>query len=138
MIDKVFVDSNIWCYFFLQDEKEKYKTAETFFLSKEQDTIFVISYQVINEVTNKLIQKKFDSEIIRGNIEYMHKICTIQNFSKDVILSAFHLRETYSFSFWDSIIVASALESNCTILASEDMQNNLKIDGLTIKNIFAD
>jgi len=138
MTDKIFVDSNVWCYFFFQDEKQKYKMAETFFLNKGKDTIFVISYQVINEVTNKLIQKKFDSEIIRENIEYMYKICTIQNFSKDVILLAFHLRAKYSFSFWDSIIVASALESNCTILASEDMQNNLKIDGLTIKNIFAE
>jgi predicted nucleic acid-binding protein len=42
---------------------------------------------------------------------------------------AFDLREKYSLSFWDSIIVASALNSNCNILASEDMQ-----DGLRIKN----
>ena len=122
--------------FFIQDEKEKYKIAEDLFLTKENNTIFVISYQVINEVTNKLIQKKFSTATIKKNIEYMYKICTIQNFSKEIIMLAFELREKYSFSFWDSIIVASALNSNCTILASEDMQNGLEISNMTIKNIF--
>jgi predicted nucleic acid-binding protein len=136
MTDKIFIDSNIWCYFFIQDEKEKYKIAEDLFLTKENNTIFVISYQVINEVTNKLIQKKFSTATIEKNIEYMYKICTIQNFSKEIIMLAFELRGKYSFSFWDSIIVASALNSNCTILASEDMQNGLEISNMTIKNIF--
>jgi len=136
MTDKIFIDSNVWCYFFLQDEKEKYKTAEKFFFAKNHDTIFVISYQVINEVTNKLIQKNFSAETIKKNIEYMYKICTIQNFSKDIIMLAFKLREKYSFSFWDSVIVASALNSDCTVLISEDMQDGLKINNMCIKNIF--
>jgi predicted nucleic acid-binding protein len=99
MTDKIFIDSNIWCYFFLQDEKDKYKIAGDFFSTKENDTLFVISYQMINEVTNRLIQKKFDAEVIRENIEYMCKICTIQNFSMDIIMLAFDLRKKYSFSF---------------------------------------
>ena len=99
MTDKIFIDSNIWCYFFLQDEKEKYKTAEKLFSNKGDETIFVISYQVINEVTNKLIQKNFISVIIKESIEYMYKICTIQNFSKDIIITAFELRGKYSSSF---------------------------------------
>jgi predicted nucleic acid-binding protein len=49
---------------------------------------------------------------------------------------SFALREKYSLSFWDSIIVASALHSNCTVLASEDMQDGLKIDNMIIDNIF--
>ena len=40
--------------------------------------------------------------------------------------------------FIDSVIVASALYSNCSILASEDMQNGLKIDNMVIRNIFTD
>jgi predicted nucleic acid-binding protein len=40
-------------------------------------------------------------------------------------------------SFWDSIIVGSALFSECGILVSEDMQNGLSIaETLAIKNIF--
>jgi predicted nucleic acid-binding protein len=49
---------------------------------------------------------------------------------------AFTLREKYSLSFWDSIIVSSALNANCNILASEDMQDGLKINNMIITNIF--
>jgi predicted nucleic acid-binding protein len=136
MTDKIFIDSNIWCYLFIKDEHEKYKTAENFISDRASDSIFVISYQVINEVTNKLIQKKLKNEIIKENVLYMYKICTIQDFSKDITMSSFTLREKYSLSFWDSIIVASALNSNCNILASEDMQDGLKIDNMIINNIF--
>jgi predicted nucleic acid-binding protein len=57
MTDKIFIDSNIWCYLFISDAYEKYKIAEKYIFEKAND-VFVISYQVINEVTNKLIQKK--------------------------------------------------------------------------------
>ena len=52
MTDRVFVDSNIWCYLFFKDENEKYKIAEQFISDNADDSIFVITYQVINEVTN--------------------------------------------------------------------------------------
>ena len=136
MIDRIFIDSNIWCYLFLQDENKKYKIAENFFSANQDEVIFVISYQVINEVTNILIQKKFNPVIIKENIQYMYKICTIQNFSYDIIMLAFDLRKKHSFSFWDSVIVASAISSNCNILVSEDMHSGLMIDNLIIRNIF--
>jgi predicted nucleic acid-binding protein len=136
MTDRIFVDSNIWVYFFVQDEYNKYKIAEEYFSKNADDSVFIITYQVINEVTNRLIRNKFTEKTIKENIEYMYKICTIQDFSKKIILSASAIRESYSLSFWDSIIVASAIESNSNILASEDMQDGLKISNTTIKNIF--
>jgi len=98
------------------------------------DKIF-ISYQVINEVTNQLIRKNFSETIIKKNIEYLFKICTIHNYSKEIILLASSLRDKHFFSFWDSMIVASALNCGCSILASEDMQNGLKIDNMVIVDI---
>jgi predicted nucleic acid-binding protein len=76
-------------------------------------------------------------EITKENIQYMYRICTIQDFSREIIMLAFNLRGKYSLSFWDSIIVASALKSNCNILAGEDMQNGLKINNMVINNIFS-
>jgi len=136
MIDRIFIDSNIWCYLFIQDEQDKYKISEKFISDNIDDSMFVITYQVINEVTNVLIKKKFSEEKIKENLQYMYEICTIQDFSKDIIMSASSLRGRYSLSFWDSIIVASAVISKCCILVSEDMQNGLKINNTIIKNIF--
>ena len=135
MTDKVFIDSNIWLYLFLHDESNKFMIAEKFIFGNMDNSIFV-SFQVINEVTNKLVRNNFHESIVRENIEYMYRICTIRNLSKEIILSASSLRERHSFSFWDSMIIASALNSGCSILASEDMHNGLKIGSMTIKNIF--
>ena len=139
MTDKIFVDSNIWLYLFLQDSEKKYKLAEDFFIRKSVNSLFVITYQIINEVSNVLLKNGYTEIKIKENIEYMFKICTIQDFTKDIILLASSLREKYSLSFWDSIVVGSALFSGCNILASEDMQDGLIIDNsLTIKNILKD
>jgi predicted nucleic acid-binding protein len=54
MIDKIFIDSNVWCYLFIKEEHEKYKIAEQFISEKANNSIFVISYQVIFTCQNIL------------------------------------------------------------------------------------
>ena len=87
MADKIFIDSNVWVYLFLQDESKKYEITEKYILDNSNN-LLIISYQVINEVTNQLVRKKFDETLIRENIEYLFKICTIHNFSKETVLLA--------------------------------------------------
>jgi predicted nucleic acid-binding protein len=54
-----------------------------------------------------------------------------------VLLRASRLRAQYSLSFWDSLVVASAIESGCNVLYTEDMQDGLTLEGqLTIVNPF--
>ena len=44
----------------------------------------------------------------------------------------------YNFYYWDSLIVASALENNCSILYTEDMQDGQVIEeSLKIVNPFS-
>lgn len=49
---------------------------------------------------------------------------------------AFDIEASYRFSFWDSLIVAAALQQDCERLYSEDMQHGMVIEGLTIINPF--
>lgn len=56
----------------------------------------------------------------------------------ELILRAIDLRRLHPMSFWDALIVASALHANCKILYSEDLQHGRKYEGLTIVNPFAD
>lgn len=47
------------------------------------------------------------------------------------------LKKRYGYSYWDSLILASALESECSVVYSEDMQDGQSIEQtLTIKNPF--
>ena len=46
------------------------------------------------------------------------------------------IQARYGLSFYDSLIVAAALEFNCSRLYTEDMQHKQRIETLTIENPF--
>jgi predicted nucleic acid-binding protein len=55
----------------------------------------------------------------------------------EVCVNAAQLRTRYQCSFWDSLIVAAAIQSGVTALYSEDMQSGLNISNqLEIINPF--
>ena len=62
---------------------------------------------------------------------------TVFELSQDILIKASEIRTEFTFSFWDSIVAASALDSEADYLISEDMQNGFKLeDKLTIINPF--
>jgi len=138
MIEKIFVDSNVWVYLFTSSEESKNAVARKFIAENSlNDNIMVISYQVLNEVAAVLKnKKKFSEEKIRFVIETMLDLCVLQDFTKNILLKASVLRDEHRFSYWDSLIVATASEARCNKLSSEDMQHGRDISGLTIYNIF--
>jgi predicted nucleic acid-binding protein len=137
MHDKYFFDSNIWLYLFLEKGSRKSLIAKQYIEKSVLNNQIVISWQVINEISVNLLKKGFTEQQILAIVEWLNKIATIQDFTQEVLLKASSLREQYSISYWDSLIVAAALEANCQLLYSEDMQDGLKIKSLTIRNIFA-
>lgn len=61
----------------------------------------------------------------------------IVELNEEILLKASDLRARYPISFWDGLIVASAIAANAEILYSEDMQNGLKVENkLKIVNPF--
>ena len=53
-----------------------------------------------------------------------------------MLYRAWEVQDRLRTSWWDSLIVASALESGCVRLLTEDLQDGLQIDGLRITNPF--
>ena len=45
-----------------------------------------------------------------------------------MIKRSFDLVKRYDFQMFDALIVASALEANCTVLYSEDMHHDLLVE----------
>jgi len=139
MKDKIFVDSNIWIYLFTSDDVSKNEIARNFIADNAaKGNILVISYQVINEVGAVLKRKKkFNEEKIQFVVDTMLDLCVIQDFSREIIIKASILRDKMLVSYWDSIIISTAIQSGCQSLTSEDLQNGQKIQGITIVNIFS-
>jgi predicted nucleic acid-binding protein len=127
-----FVDSNVWLYAFMEDS-EKRDVA----LHVIQRTEIVLSTQIVNEVCNNLLRKARYSEVeIQTTITNFKKRYLITTLTTETVFAGSKLRELHCFSYWDSLVIASAIESNCEVLYSEDMQHGFKISGLTIINPF--
>lgn len=96
----------------------------------------VISDQVIAEVSTNLLRKaNMAEEALVEIVTSFYARCRVVSPSQQTHLTASRLRTRYQFSYWDSLIVALALEAGCLILYSEDMQDGLIVDGtLTIRN----
>ncbi len=127
-----FIDSNVIIYLFSADTRKKEIALSL--LSSE----YIISTQVINENVNICLKKlklsKAEAFAHGNKLIATYQITTIL---PSTISKAFEICLKYSFSFWDSLIVSAALENNCQILLSEDMQDGLSIENcLTIMNPF--
>lgn len=134
MSDKYFVDSNIWLYAFMESRSEKRMQALLLLDGAE----IVLSTQIINEVCANLLRKAdYTEPEVRQTIGNFQARYPILNVTADIIRQASVLRETYSFSYWDSVVVATAIEAGCSILYSEDMQNGQQVGNLKITNPFA-
>ena len=130
-----FVDTNIWLYSFIESQdKEKSKIAKL--IVSESDII--ISTQIVNEMSVNLLKKaNFSEGKIQELIQSLYKRYSVFELSTDVLIKASEIRAEFSFSFWDSLVAASALDSEADYLISEDMQNGFKFGGkLTIINPF--
>jgi predicted nucleic acid-binding protein len=120
-----FIDANIWLYSLLDTgEAEKTEAAQALIKLSEA----IISTQVINEVCANLVKKaKMPEEEIRKFIEGIYAKHRVVELDMRVFLVASELREEYSLSFWDSLIVSAAFLSGAEIIYSEDMQDGLLI-----------
>jgi predicted nucleic acid-binding protein len=127
MNDKVFIDTNIWLYALIESDEhiEKHHKAKQCIANTEN---IIISTQVVNEVCVNLLRKgKKDMPYIAKFIpEFTAAYQTLAQITEDLI-SASIIRADYPISYWDSLMIASALRADCQILFSEDMHDGLYV-----------
>jgi predicted nucleic acid-binding protein len=128
---KAFFDTNILVYTTTSDRKKQQAAA---CLSRGG----VASVQVLNEFVHVARRKlRTDWPLIelalrqfRASLEEVLPV-TLKTHDSAVALARDH-----GLAFFDALIVASAIEADCNILYSEDMQHGRSIDGLAIVNPF--
>ena len=125
MSGNVFLDTNIFVYLCSNDELKK-RSASISILGKY---ICITSTQALNEFCNVFI-KKYGLPIdkIKEFVRNIAKSCRIQPVSDRVIFLALDINGKYGYSFYDCLMIASALESGCDILYTEDMNNGQIIE----------
>ena len=133
MSDNLFVDTNILVYS-VADDLHKRAIAEDLLLQEK----IVVSPQVMSEFVVVTLRKQILElpKVIEYTTTFL-KVFQVTATTANTVTSALEIIGKYHFSYWDSLILASALESTCSIVYSEDLQDGQRIeDRLTIMNPF--
>jgi predicted nucleic acid-binding protein len=139
MNDKYFIDTNIFVYSFDNSEVEKQRISKKIIAEANTNLKGIISYQVIQEFIN-VATKKFKSPLLMPDCNkylsvVLEPLCEIFA-SIDLYYQSLEIMERWKYSFYDSLIIAAALKGNCSIIYSEDLKDQQKINDLTIINPF--
>jgi predicted nucleic acid-binding protein len=135
---KVFVDTNIIVYAYDVSAGEKHHKAVEIMKDIWSTGYGIISSQVLQEffvnVTGK-IPKPLNVPTAKEIVKDLLKWKTV-SINGELILEAIDIHNEHKFSFWDSAIIAAAIEGGAGILLSEDLTDKHKIRGVVIKNPF--
>jgi predicted nucleic acid-binding protein len=138
MIERYFVDTNVLVYARDAGEPEKQPVASAWLRYLWQSGNGRLSIQVLQEYYN-VVTRKLDpglpSDQARADVRDL-LAWTPLRIDSDVLQSAWRIEDHFGFSWWDSLIIASAEHLNCRCLLSEDFQHGQQIGELTIADPF--
>jgi predicted nucleic acid-binding protein len=137
MRGRSFLDSNVLVYTDDASAPAKQAAALDLIQGCRASHSAVLSVQVLQEyfviTTRKL---GVDAALARRKVELfaqLHVVATVP----DDVLGAIDLHRLHRISFWDALIVRSALNAGCVRLYSAELQAGHRFEGLEVVNPFA-
>ena len=134
---KVFIDTNVILYAHDSRNRSKEVAAIEWMRRLAAQDLATVNLQSLNEVANALLKKRWFASpdaafaIIDGLAEFGD---TPLSWAEIRIARLLH--KSTGYSWWDCLLLASALELGCSHFLSEDLQDGQVIGGLTIINPF--
>jgi predicted nucleic acid-binding protein len=139
MSGKFFLDTNIFAYAFDVAAPAKARTAKKMVRDAVDTGRGIVSYQVVQEFFSvafrRFAQPLTVAEAEQYLITVFRPLLAIQS-SPALYVESLRIAGKYRLAWYDSIVVASALEGHCETLYSEDFQHGREIEGLQIENPF--
>jgi predicted nucleic acid-binding protein len=138
MTARLFVDTNILIYALDPAEPEK-RTASADLLRRTiTNHTLALSPQNLNECYRVLSQRRqlVNEAAARAYLTHLMPWC-IAPLDAQTTVKAWAVQDEAGLSWWDALLVASALRAGCKLFISEDMQDGRVISGMRIANPFA-
>ncbi len=134
----IFLDSNVLVYasgIHGEDDPRTHIAREIVIANRP----YAISIQVLHEFYDRVVRpaksrQLTDAEAVRFVTLWRH--FQVVPLTLDLFDHAVAIRARYKFRYYDSAILAAALQIGCTTVLTEDMQDGQTIDGLQIVNPF--
>lgn len=136
------IDTNVLVYFV--DEYEPSKQAEaTELLDRlaEEETETAVLWQVAVEFLSCLRRWENEGRIDRRTTrEHVNRLeatfpCVMP--SRSLLRPSLELSSRYSLSHWDSLLLAACADAGVSTLFSEDLDDGMTYDGVTVINPFS-
>ena len=136
---KSFLDTNVIVYAFDQSNLKKAKIAQHLIAEGAAEKRAVISYQVVQEFINVAL-RGFRISITRADLEsflltVLFPIASV-SWSPALTMQGLRFQAAHQFGWYDSLIVAAALQGGCKVLYSEDLQHGQRLGDLVVQNPF--
>jgi len=126
MSDRYFFDTNILVYLYSEDEETKKLICQKKVNTCDQPTI---STQVVNELINVLSKKyKLNWDTIKEVLKEIKKSFIIEIVNIFDIQLACEIAKRYKYSYFDSLMIGSALNCESSIIYTEDLQHGQIIE----------
>ncbi|MEM6526018.1 MAG: PIN domain-containing protein [Bacteroidota bacterium] len=138
MKGKFFIDTNILLYLFSDTESDKRNKVKSYLKSISPQNTVTWSTQVIQEFY-QVMTSKFgkDPQKVKSAIKQFSAFELNVN-NLETIEHAIDIQTLHLLSFWDSLVISAAFQSNCTILLTKDLNHGQKINNVLIHNPLKD
>lgn len=132
---RVFIDTNLLLYAFDKKDKIKQDKIYSFLEEIKEYEIPMISTQSLGEFFN-ITTKKFHypKNVILNICNEFCNIFPVCEISKENVLHAMKISDRTQFSYWDSLILAVAIDSGCKKVYSEDLSDGQIVESVEIVN----
>lgn len=134
-----FLDSNVLVYLVDESDAAKHAVARGLVEDALINGSGVISFQVVQETLNVLTRKlQVIARAEDANAFMQHTLVPLWRVQPSAALyaSALGIQQRQRFGFYDSLVIAAALQAGCRRLLSEDLQHGQRIGGLRVENPF--
>ncbi len=134
-----FFDSNILVYLFDTRDPRRNAIASELIARARRDGNGVISFQVVQETLNVLVRRLDPPLSLTEKRKLLNNVLVPLwriHPSPALYARGLEIQERYGYAFYDSLILAAALQAGCTRVLSEDMQHGQQIETLVIENPF--
>ncbi len=132
-----FVDTNIFIYAHEGGAGSKHRKAVELLERLFEDQNGAVSIQVLTEfyavATKKLGMASREAEEVIADLGSW----TIHRPAHTDVLRACQIHKQHKVSWWDALIINSAVELGCDVLWSEDLAAGRRYGAMTIRNPFA-
>ncbi len=140
MSGKFFLDTNIFVYSFDPNSPKKAAQATKLIRKGIETRGGIVSYQVVQEFFNVAL-RRFAKPMSTADAEQylaatFRPLLAVHS-SPALYGEALRILGKFRLAWYDSLIVASAIEGQCDVLYSEDFQDGQQMGSVTISNPFS-